>query len=401
MLRAARFALAGCVSLTAFGGAALAQQPLSRIVTDGQLFGDVRVRGERIEDGSKTEPAEVASARVRVGFQTAEFQRLSLLVEAEGTAVTGDTAPPGATGYPYPSAQTAGNVELNRIQVSYESDYAYAAVGRQLLEYGDERYVGDEDFRQDDRTFDALYAEWEAVPGATLSYAYAWRMNDTYRDDYLLSDSHLVQLEYIQSNALRAAAFAYLIDLEKAPEMSAVTYGARVWGSLPFWRLVFDYDAQWARQSDWGAATGSFDLDDISAAGTLAYGPLSATARYQRLEGNGVRGVTYPFASRHGQRGWTELFEQGPASGLEAWTLEAEANLSALEFFRGLALQGAVHQYDALLNGGPSLGWEWDAGARVTFSPNVSAALSYADFNGETAGPPDRERVWLELNVRH
>lgn len=392
-----RGAPAACAAALAGFAPAHAQDVLS----GGEFFADARIRAERLEDDARPETAHAATARARAGFVTGEWQGLSGLIEAEATAVTGDLAAPGAAA-PYPSIGAAGNLELNRLQLMYEADDVYASAGRQLLEFGDERHVGDEDWRQDDRTFDALYAVIDAAPGVELSYAYAWRMNDTYGDAYLRADAHLALAEWTRSSALRLAGFAYLIDLERAPDLSSATVGVRARGSMPLWRTAFDYDLSWARQSDHGAAAGDFALDDISAAGTAAYGPLSATARYQWLEGNGARGVTYPFASRHGQRGWTDLFEHGPASGMEALTLGARANLSrlpAFRFARGLVVEAAWHDFDAL-NGAGALGAEWNAAARVTLSRNWSAGLSFADFDGAPSGPPDQQRLWLELSWR-
>lgn len=400
MVRAPASAL--CLALVPAGATA---GELADAIADGELFVDGRIRVEAIKDGGYPERAEAATARARVGFITGEFNRLSALVEVEGTVVEGDLAPPGAGGYPHPSVGAAGNVELNRVQLIYDHDNAYAALGRQLLEFDDERYVGDEPWRQDDRTFDAAFAAYDIAPGVELAYAYVWRMNDVYGDDFdQESDSHLIHLGWTQSNALRLAGFAYLIDLRDAPGQSSATYGARASGSLPFGPAVFDYEGSWARQVDYGAAVGDFELDDVMAAGGLAYGPASLTARYQRLEGDGTRGVTYPFASRHGQRGWTALFENAPATGLEAMSLEGEANLSslpALSFARGLVLQAALHDFDTVV-GNDDLGWEWNAAARLALSRAWSAELAYASFDGAGGAPgyDDRQAAWLSLNWR-
>ncbi len=399
MLRAA---LSATAALSALALAVPASgQTLRGALESGEVFGDARVRAERLTDSSLPESAEAVTARVRAGFVTGEFRRLSALIEAEATVVHGDTAPPGGAGWPYPSIGAAGNIELNRIQLSYDHDALYAALGRQILAFGDERYVGNEDWRQDDRTFDAIAAWYDIAPGLELAYAYVWRMNDTYGSAHLRSDSHLLNAEWTRSGALRLSAFAFLIDLPGAAQLSSATFGARARGALPAGPAVFDYDIAWARQVDHGAAAGNFALDDITASGGLAYGPASVSARFQRLEGDGVRGITYPFASRHGQRGWTDLFEHGPADGLRVWTLRGQMNFAAfrsLGFMRRLALEAAWHDYAAILGGGPRLGHEWNAAARLNFARSWSARLAWADFSGAAAGPPDQRRIWLELS---
>lgn len=320
--------------------------------------------------------------------------------EIEAVSVlAGDYFAASGPGISRPVIADPAIIDLNRLQLIYETDAFFASAGRQIVRYDDQRLVGNSPWRQDDRTFDALRLDYDLKPGLTLSYSYVWRVNQTLgtrRDSD--SDSHLAHLEWVQSGAFKASAFAYLIDLAEDPGGTA-TFGGRITGNLPAGPAVFTYDATLVRQVDYRNLSG-FTLDHAGLEGTLTYGPLAGFGGYERWEGNGIRGFALPFAGKHARRGWADVFSNIPKDGVEDLYFGAKANWPNPPLGRKLAFQGAFHSFDSTQGAG-GFGHEWDAGVSLGFAKNWDLTLQYADYDGGKGGPADRKKLFVSIEWQY
>jgi len=389
--------IAGWLALA--GAAALAAAPPPASAGDILPFADARLRHERLDEAGFARDAEALTLRARAGIEASLAERLSLLAELEAVSVLqSDYVAGPAAGGPRPRIPDAAVVDLNRLQLIYESDGLFASAGRQVIRHDDERFVGLSDWRQDDRTFDAARIDHDLAPGLTASYAYVWRVNQTLgtRAD-AQSDSHLAHLEWVRSGALKASAFAYLIDLERGA--GTATFGARLTGDLPAGPAVLTYDAAYARQVDHNAAS-EFALDHLGLDATLSYGPLAAWAGIERWEGDGARGFDLPFAARHRFRGWSDAFALIPADGVEDLFVGARADWPSPPIGERLSLEAAYHEF-APTRGGGDFGGEWNLGLGLDLTRAWSASLQLADYDGGSGGPAARETLYIGLEWRY
>ncbi len=363
---------------------------------DIEPFGDARARYQHLDVDGFEKGAEAATIRLRGGAEWSLNETWSLLGEAEAVGVLladyNAGLVPGAAEPVIPDPAIA---DLNRLQLIYETDDFFASAGRLLVAHGDERFIGGGEWRQDDRSFDAVSLIYDLRPGLTASYAYVWRVNQTLgtRND-ADSSSHLAHLEWVKSGAFKASGFAYLIDLDDRP--GTATFGARATGDLPAGPAVLTYDAALARQVDYNAG-GDFTLDHASLKGTLALGPVSAWSGYELFEGDGARGFNLPFASRHSRQGLADAFARIPEAGVEDIFLGASARWPDPPIGQTLTFETAHHWFDPS-RGNADFGYEWDLVASLGLTPDWGLELQYAAYDGGAGAPADRESLSLVLS---
>lgn len=362
-------------------------------------FGDARARYQHLDVDGFEEAAAAATLRLRGGAEWSFDENWSLLGEAEAVGVLlADYNAAPAPGAAEPAIPDAAIADLNRLQLIYETDDFFASAGRLLIAHGDERFIGAGEWRQDDRTFDAVSLIHDLRPGLTASYAYVWRVNQTLgtRSD-ADSASHLAHLEWVKSGAFKASGFAYLIDLEGRP--GTATFGARATGDLPAGPAVLTYDAGLARQTAYKTG-GDFTLDHASLKATLALGPVSAWSGYELFEGEGGRGFDLPFASRHSRQGLADVFDRIPENGVQDFYLGASARWPDPPVGRTLSFEAARHWFEPS-RGGADFGGEWDLVADLGLTAQWGLALQYAAYDGGAGAPADRESLSLMLSWRY
>ena len=241
----------GCLAaagLFAASGSAHAEQSLSDWLGQGTPVVDLRARYEGVDDKSKSIDATAVTVRARLGFETAAWNNLSLAFDFdEVAAVISDynSTRNGKTAYP-----TVGDpalTALNRLQLTYATGFdTKIVVGRQRLQFGDQRFIGNSGWRQHEQTFDALTLVNNSVRDLTLTYSYVDRVNRVYGPNnpmpatgpagHFDSNTHLFNALYAGVPGFKLEGYAYLFDLsQKGPasavlatsKLSTATYGAR------------------------------------------------------------------------------------------------------------------------------------------------------------------------------
>ena len=119
---------------------------------------DARIRWEDVDQRGLPKDADAVTLRVRSGVAAAAGG-WSALVESEATVGIVRHHNDGLDGRAgYPTVGDPQNIELNRAQLRYATPAIGVTIGRQLLEYGDQRFVGSASFRQNQQTYDAASA---------------------------------------------------------------------------------------------------------------------------------------------------------------------------------------------------------------------------------------------------
>ncbi|OLF81431.1 hypothetical protein AWH62_01815 [Maricaulis sp. W15] len=374
----------------------------------GTILLDIRARYEAVEQDGKLD-AEAATLRTRLGWQSPQWAGFTVLLEGESVIALGsDTYNSGLNGQTaYASIKDDDVTELNRLQVSYAaSEHARITVGRQLLSFDGNRFVGSPSWRQDRNSHDAVRVDL-SQDGWRASYVYHDRVLRGPGDDFDWdSDSHLVNLGYTINDSAELTGFAYFIDLTDpaAPQdRSNMTWGGRLTGSVPLGEARLSYAAMLARQSDYGSSTADFELGFASfdvrvsgAGGTLLFG-------YDVLDGDGSNTIATPLGSGHSFHGWADAFSGGGAQstvdGLEDLRFGGsyEGTLEA-GFLSGWEI-GAVHRDFSSQRNGDDLGREWDAWLNFDLPGNVGLSFQFADYRGGSSplSPADRTKQWVVL----
>jgi hypothetical protein len=418
------------VVLPALWGVAQAQS-LEKALAGGKPLIDLRARYETVTDASKPVDASAQTLRARIGYETAPWNGLRLTVEFDQLWAIGGTAYNSTRNGKtlYPLIADPGMTALNRLQLSFTSDFATKFVfGRQRLLIGNQRFVGNSGWRQHEQTFDALAVTNTSFDGLILNYAYLYRVNRiggpatpapantaaaaTSHANYFKSNSHVMDAVYAGISGLRLESYAFLLDLS-APgfatgpaqqaataRLSTATYGVRAdysRGLAP--GISAKLTGEYAHQTSYAGNPLAFGLDYERGEASASDGPVTALAGYELLGGNGTIGFSTPLATLHAFNGWADLFLATPANGLRDMYANGTYALPVPpDLFNSATLTAAYHSYSSdVLDRG--LGSEWDAQIELVMDPHSSLLAKFADYQGSgvaASGFADKRIGWVQ-----
>ncbi len=147
------------------------------IITDGDVFGEVRYRYEYVEQDGITENANASTVRTNLGFKTGKYKGFQGLIEGQlvqniGADSFNDTVG-GNAGGPFPIVADPDNAEINRAWVSWTGFHdTELKIGRQDLNIDNQRFVGTVGWRQNDQTFDSILLKNSGFENIDLTYSY-------------------------------------------------------------------------------------------------------------------------------------------------------------------------------------------------------------------------------------
>ncbi len=393
---------------TAGAIAAKAEPAFDDFFANGQLILDARYRYEHVEQAGFADDADAHTVRVRAGFQTGKVWDFQALIELEGIGHLSDDFNDTVNGnIAFPVVADPEDFQVNRLQLEYSGiEQTVVTIGRQRLNLDSQRFIGNSAFRQNEQTFDAARVTNTSIPNLAITYAYVNRVNRVFgqdsTQDAFEGDTHLVNAAYDIAGWGKVAGYGYFLDLEQSPALSSETFGARFAGKHDVADgLGAVYALEFATQRDNADNTGNFDLDYwLVEAGLTAYG-FRLVGGLESLEGDGVRGFSTPLASLHKFQGTADVFLTTPANGIvdTYGALVYDTNLEDWGPVTGVTAAITYHDFDAE-RGGASFGSETDAELSVRFGEHWSAAIQYADYNGD-GGFADRDKLWLSVDVTY
>jgi hypothetical protein len=400
--------LKGCLSAGAgiavlAGATPAASQTLSEAISGGTLIAEARARYQTVDQDGAPDNAEALTVRTRLGWETAAWKGFKGAIEFDDVrALIDDYNDAVGPAEPFPVIADPEVTELNRLQISYAaSPNATVTVGRQRINFANQRFVGAVAWRQDDQTFDAVRLDTKAGP-LTMALAYVDQVGRVFAEaaDFE-SESWLAHAVVdTPSDLFDPSVFVYALDFDSAPALSTITAGASVAGKTTAGALSLAWNATFASQEDYGDNPGAYTLDYWTADLTLGRGPISLKGAYEVLEGDGVRGFSTPLATLHAFNGWADVFLVTPAAGLEDASVTLGYKAAApIGPFKNIALTAVWHDFEAETTGA-SLGEEIDLQATAAINPKFSVIAKYADYDG-VPGFASREKLWLGFEVKH
>jgi hypothetical protein len=124
-------------------------------------------------------------------------------------------------------------LELNQAYLDYVGiERTKIRLGRQALHLSNQRFIGTSNFRQNQRTYDAISARYEHPNDWRATYAYLDKVHRVFGDDspqgHFDTRTHLLQFNVSSMRYTTVDAYAYFIGLPSQPALSSLTTGARV-----------------------------------------------------------------------------------------------------------------------------------------------------------------------------
>lgn len=366
---------------------------------------DVRVRSETAEGDAFAESSDATTIRLRAGLTARLTDALSAEFGGEATGkIDGEYAT--APGAERPMIADPEVVEINTAFLQWRGKGgSMVRAGRQPLTYGNERFIGLSDFRQNQQTFDAVRFRTRIGMFTEVDYAYAGRAHGPLGDrgdaEDLEGDMHIGHITRSFGDFGTLTGQALALDLEDRPDLSSLTYGVRYSNNHQLSEahgVGVGYAVEAARQVDYGNAAGSFDLDYVRLDARLEHPYLTVSGGLETLGGNGERGFQTPLATLARFQGNADVFLTTPASGLVDVYAGGTLNLFPASQ-RPVSLSMTHHDFSEE-EGDADLGRELDLVATVTLSRRLTLEGAVARFDGAATGPADQSRAWLSLRYQ-
>jgi hypothetical protein len=386
-------AAAGGALFTALAAPAFAGTDFTKAMTEGKVNADIRARHEYVDaDGLSDGAAD--TVRTRLGYTTGDFYNVSGMLEVENvTNAFSEDYNDGANGKTTRvSIADPETTEVNQAYLQYKAFDSTLRGGRQVISLGDERFMGDSGWRQNQTTFDAVRLQSKFVKHLDANYVYVDKMRNNLGDETATGErdsrSHVINLETDIIPHVTTTGFAYLIDLENdAPTLSSDTYGIQAdvdYELCDNWSLLGT--ATYANQTDAGRNPSDYDLNFYRAIGGVGYKSLTTKVGYEVVEGDGTRSVTMPFADGNKTHGRSDVINSKTtiANGLEDLYVQAEVEVGGVhEYVNGISVGGEYHTFDAE-NGSADYGSEYDVYISKKFGKHYYADIVYANYDADT-----------------
>lgn len=381
--------------LAAPGASALAQTAAPR---DGFTF-EARMRNEQVNDDLFAKNADATTLRIRLGFRTLSYHGLSAYIEGESTGhLFGADYNNTANGHTtFPTVADPDNTELNQFYLNFApSDATRVTLGRQRLQYDNQRFIGNSGWRQNEQTFDALDAQHKFGNGLTVRYSYLDGVQRVFGDDNPtphLGDWNLSAHLLSVSHALgpgTLTGYGHFIENKTLPTTSHRNLGLRYTAKhdAPD-ALGWQATAEFARQDDYADGSPLIGANYTLLEGALIWRGNTFKAGHEVMGGDGHYAFQTPLASLHAFDGWADRFLTTPVNGLEdnylGWNRKFGKFTATLVWHDFRADHGSLHY-----------GQEWDASLGWAFAPHWTALAKLADYTAKDIGA-DVGKTWLSL----
>jgi hypothetical protein len=370
---------------------------------------EARLRLETVNQDGIAAKADALTLRARAGLQ-ASHGAWSALVEGQGTLALVDHYYDGLNGAATrPLVADPENVALYLAQIQYKTKRLTLTAGRQRISLDDERFVGNVAFRQNAQTFDAVRAEWTALPGLKADLSYVWSVRTIWgkdgtgaRQQAVGGSNVLANLAYVTPIGT-VTGFTYLVDQDEAAvqgfRLSSQTYGLRIAGSRALSKKAkLFWTGSYATQSDYHRNPTNYRADYYLAEAAIDASGFRLTGGYEVLGAqNGIALTSFqtPLGTNFKFQGWADKYLTTPPDGVR--DLYAGATYAAKAFgpAKAVSVQAVWHRFesDRIIR---HYGNEWDLLASGKFGPTTLSAR-YARYDADLLAT-DTSKFWLQLD---
>lgn len=360
-------------------------------VNESKWFLDMRLRNESVVQAGKPERASANTLRTRLGYETAQWNGLGLLIEGENISTLGDenfdNTLNGKSSF-YPTIADPWDNGINRLQITYTGiPQTQIITGRQWLNLDNQRFVGAVSWRQNDQTFDAISFRTQSLKDWNIFYAYAHQVNRIFGQNstqgvWKDTDIHLVNIAYSGLEFGKWIAYNYLLNIPSATNLSSSSLGIRFEGKWAIQEhLSVLLNLELAKQNEFGNNPNKINCNYFVFEPSIILGSWTAKYLHESIEGDGTNSMQFPLGTNHAFDGWADKFLTTPANGL----IDSSVAFSYVHTWNGLTstkFQWAYHQFSAQKNGS-AYGNEWNVVADHSFNKEWLLGIKWADYESK------------------
>ncbi|MCB1687495.1 MAG: alginate export family protein [Halioglobus sp.] len=378
---------------------------LAQAVKSGTVALDFRYRFEGVDQDGISKDAEASTLRSRITATSGSLHGFTVLGEVDNVSDIGadkfNSTENGKTQYPV-VADPSGT-EINQVYLKYTADSANGILGRQLINYSNQRFVGGVAWRQNEQTFDAFRGSWQALQNLNLDYSYTDRVHRIFGPDdgtfpaQWNGDNHFLYVDWKVAEGHNIGAFGYYIDVDsdnsypaaKTVNNSSESLGLEYIGKVS----VLDVRAAYASQSDAADSELDYTADYylLEVGGTVSN--IGLKVGYEVLAADNGTGFATPLATLHKFQGWADKFLTTPVDGVEDLYFSVEGAVGPVK------LAAIYHDFQAE-DSSEDFGDEIDLSATWAVNEHFTTQLKYAGFSADGDRYTDTDKLWLTLQLK-
>ncbi|HTF96642.1 MAG TPA: hypothetical protein VL995_10960 [Cellvibrio sp.] len=353
---------------------------------------------------------QAASLLLRGNIESTWNDTLGSLLEVDGIATTfNDDHSDGVRFNNQPDIPDPKGVEINQAFLSLDREWAVFQLGRQRINFDNQRFIGGNGFWQNEQTFDALLGKFKVASNSNFTYSYVANVNRIYGDDAdknsggtsqygqanvraaaWLGDhehnTHLTRLEWNEWDYTRVVAYAHRMDNKDMPSASNNTFGASYQFNYKADLIKYRVQIEAAQQDRFEVAADRLPYYLVD----LGFGirTWELNTRYEVLGQNEGAAFITPLGSNHDFEGWADEIGNTPNSGIRNFSVGLLWRESP---FR---IETSYHFFKDDLEGN-DIGREFDLDLVYKPSRKHSIALRLAQFEPEDSSDSIR-KVYLD-----
>ncbi len=392
--------LLATLGVMTFGAQAGTTNNISTAVKDSKVNLDLRYRYETNDQDNAKKDAKASTLKTRLTVKTGKVSHFSALIEVDHVSALGSDKYNDATGTgksAYSVIADPEGLDLNQAYLRYTGfDKTILTAGRQRIAHNGHRFLGTVGWRQNEQTFDAYRAEYQATDSLNIDYSYIYNANRIFGSDSvkgdIKGDFHALNVKYALSKQHKFAFYTYLLDFDDTAT-DTDTYGIDYKYSSKLGKdAKLGINLSYAMQSNGDNTTPSYDANYYLAELNGSTQGVFGAVGYEVLGSDNGVGFSTPFATLHKFNGWADMFLATPINGLEDFYIKLGTKLS------GVKLTAIFHEFKAN-EGSANYGSEIDLVAAYKVNKRVNVLAKYSSYDAEDHGV-DTDKLWLMATLK-
>ena len=368
---------------------------------------DFRLRYEDVQAdaGSAVQGAQALTLRSKAGYATQTWNFMSA-----GMELTNVTALPDDDNYFSGSNDQTDDVfvpdpegtELNQIWWAYDVSNTLMKYGRQELELDNGRFIGTENWRQNENTVSGLTVQNETLDFLRISAGLLHRSEGILGDDaeggFSDVDAHYLHAKY--RGFLNSFLSIYMLDIDNndgADVWDSRTQGIRYAGKVNN-EPALEYILEYAIQSDGADNPNNYRASYyLFEAGVTVQGIKLSWGR-EMLGADDAGYFVVPLGAKDSFQGWTNQFWNGGLGNIEGGIIDQYAGLGySWDKHSDVLFTHHIFDADETTNGISNLGKEWGIHASQKWK-NYRCSIGFADYQADQFGE-DSRTFWISAGA--
>lgn len=289
--------------------------------------------------------------------------------------------------------------EINQVFISANMESVRINLGRQRINFDNQRFIGGNGFWQNEQTFDALLAQSKIASNSNFIYSYIANANRIFGDDAdqktitsppdyygnqvtvelqpheLLGDhrhnSHLARLEWNEWDYTRVVAYGFRIENIDLPDSSNNTLGISYNFNYKINSIKYRVQIEAAQQNRFeiNADNLNYYLIDFG----LGINTYEINARYEILGSHNNAAFVTPLGSHHDFEGWSDEIGNTPNTGVR------NSSIGLLWRASPFRIETSYHFFEDDQQR-QNIGREFDLDFIYKFTKKHSASIRLANF---------------------